>query len=158
VGNLSNLDALRYAEAPDWRGLVNAFTKSLSDSTLDEMILLLHSKAQNTKDGYHDTSGPSCMKISKRSQTASARRPPHVAQTHVHRPTLLPGFPTSEGHPIEPENDDGPAEAPCLARRRRTQPEATVNLQSIMAAKRKSPRLLRRSKLPSPSRLHTIAS
>ena len=44
VKNSPNLHALRYAEALDWRGLVNVFTKSLSDSTLDEMILLLHSK------------------------------------------------------------------------------------------------------------------
>ena len=40
-----DLDALRYAEAPDWWGLVKVFTRSLSDSALDEMILLLHSKA-----------------------------------------------------------------------------------------------------------------
>ena len=45
VKYLLDLGALRYADAYDWRGLVNVFTKSLSDSTLDEMVLLLHSKA-----------------------------------------------------------------------------------------------------------------
>jgi hypothetical protein len=41
--------ALRYVEAPHWLGLTNVFTKSLSGSTMDEMILLLQTRGQKFK-------------------------------------------------------------------------------------------------------------
>ncbi|KAF9778765.1 hypothetical protein BJ322DRAFT_1114103 [Thelephora terrestris] len=79
-----------YTEAPDWWGLVKVFTKSLSNSTLDEMVLLLYSKApeyQGWVSRYvrvvmHDN----LAEIPDRLRTKPASN--------------------SEGRSVEPENDD----------------------------------------------------
>ena len=86
-----DLDALRYAEAPDWWGLVKVFTRSLSDSALDEMVLLLHSKAPKYQ-GWVSRYVRTVMydkleEIPDRLRSKAAGR--------------------SGGRPIEPENDDG---------------------------------------------------
>ena len=108
-----DLGALRYAEAQDWRGLVNVFTKSLSDSTVDEMILLLYSKAPKcqgwvsryVRTVMHENLEeiPSCLlvKISARTDTRTPADP-------------STSFPTSEGHPVEPDHDDGQQKHPAL--------------------------------------------
>ena len=112
-GYLPDLNALRYAEAPDWRGLVKVFTMSLSDSTLDEMILLLHSKAPQyqgwvsryVRTVMHET----LEQIPDRLRVKAAARADMRAPVNP-----SPGLPTSEGHPIEPENDDSQEKHPTL--------------------------------------------
>ena len=107
----SNLDALRYAEAPDWQGLVHVFTKSLSDSPFDEMILLLHSKApkfQGWVPQYVRTvKYENVDEIPDRLRAKVTRRP--VTRAPVKPP---PNVPTHEGHPTEPGKDDGQQKHP----------------------------------------------
>ena len=95
VKHSSNLHALRYAEALDWRGLVNVFTKSLSDSTLDEMILLLHSKGPKF-EGW----------VSRFVRTVKYENikeiPDRLAKTTLCTDTRAPADP-----PLEPGNYDG---------------------------------------------------
>lgn len=105
VKRSSDLDALRYTEAPNWPGLVNVFTKSLSDSTFDEMILLLHPKAPK-----YQGSIPSCVrtvmyeKIEEIPDRVRAKAAGHLATRGLVDPP--PGFSAPEKHPIEPENID----------------------------------------------------
>ncbi|KAF9647525.1 hypothetical protein BDM02DRAFT_3187952 [Thelephora ganbajun] len=96
----------QYAEASDWRGLVNVFTKSLSDSTLDEMILLLYSKAPKPQGWvsryirtvmYENIKEIPDRLRQKAADCADARE-------LVNPP---PSFPTSEGRQVEPDNDEG---------------------------------------------------
>ena len=106
VRYLSGLDAPRYAEAPDWRGLESVLIKSLSDSTLDEMVLLLYSKAPKYQgwvsrhvrtvmyESVEEIPGHLRAKATGRSDIRTPADPP-------------PGHPTPEGQPVEPENDDG---------------------------------------------------
>ena len=97
-GSLSDLNTIRYAEAPDWRGLVNVFMRSLSDSTLDEMILLLHSgapKYQRWVSRYVRT-----VMYEKIEEIPDRVR----AKVTAPADTRVPADPT-EGHPIEPDND-----------------------------------------------------
>jgi len=110
---LLNIDALRYADAFDWRGLVNVFTKSLSDSTLDEMVLLLYIRAPKYQgwvsryvrtvmyENVEEIPGLLRAKATGRTDTRVPADPP-------------PGFPTTEEHPMEPEGDDGQQEHPDL--------------------------------------------
>ena len=102
---LSDFGAPRYAEAPDWRGLINVFTKSLSDSTLDEMILLLHSKAQKFQgwvSRYVRT-----VVYGNITEITDRLRAKATGRADIRAPTLPPpGFPTPGGHTIEPENDE----------------------------------------------------
>ena len=106
--SFSDLDVLRYAEAPDWRGLVYVFTKWLSDSTLDEMILLLHSKAPKYQRWvsryvrtvmYENIEGIPDRLRAKATDRVDTRAPADP--------------PSSENNPIEPEND-GPQKHPDL--------------------------------------------
>jgi len=111
--NSSNLDARRYAEAPDWQGLVHVFTKSLSDSPFDEMILLLHSKTPRFQgwalqyvrtvkyDNLEEIPDRLRAKGTRRLDTRAPANPP-------------PSLPTPEGHPTEPGNDDGQQKHPDL--------------------------------------------
>lgn len=88
------------------------FTKSLSDSTVDEMILLLYSKApkyQGWVSRYvrivmHGNLEeiPNCLvKVSARADTRTPADPPT-------------SFPTPEGHPVETDHDDGQQKHPAL--------------------------------------------
>jgi len=89
------------------------FTKSLYDSTLDEMVLLLHSKAPKyegwisryvrtvTYENIEEIPDRLRAKVAGRADTRVPANPP-------------PGFPTPEGHQIEPENDDGQQKHPDL--------------------------------------------
>ena len=101
---LSDFGAPRYADALDWRGLVNVFTKSLSDSTLDETILLLHSKApkyQGWVPRYVRT-----VMYENVEEIPDRLRANTTGCTGVHTPVNPPpGFQTPEGYPIEPGND-----------------------------------------------------
>ena len=81
--------------------LANVFTKPLSDSTLDKMTLLLHFKAfknQGWVSQYYRTVKYETIEDRVRAKAtgrADMRAPADPS----------PGFPTPEGHPIEPEND-----------------------------------------------------
>ena len=83
------------------------FTKSLSDLTLDEMILLLHSKApryQGLVPRYVRTvMYENVEEIPNRLHAnATGRTGIRISRAPADPP---PGFPTPEGHPIEPENN-----------------------------------------------------
>ena len=110
---LSDFGAPRYADALDWRGLVNVFTKSLSDSTLDEMILLLHSKApkfQGWVSRYVRT-----VVYENIAEVADRLRAKATGRADIRAPALPPpGFPTPGGRPTEPENDDDQQKHPDL--------------------------------------------
>lgn len=104
---------LRYAEASDWWGLVRVFTKSLSDSSFDEMILLLHSKEPKYQGWvsryvrqvvYENIEEiPDCLQAKTAGHTdLRARADPSS------------GFLTSVGRPVEPENDDDQQKQPAL--------------------------------------------
>ena len=113
AGHLLNLDALRYADAFDWRGLVNVFTKSLSDSALDEMVLLLHTRAQKYQ-GWVSRYVRTVMYENVEEIPDRLRTKP-TGRTDTRVPTNPPpGFPTTEEPPIEPENDDGQQKHPGL--------------------------------------------
>lgn len=110
---LLDLDVLRYADAFDWRGLENVFTKSLSDSTLDEMVLLLHTRAPKYR-GWVSRYVRIVMyekieEIPDRLRTKATGR--IDTRVPVEPP---PGFQTTEERPIEPENDDGQQKHPDL--------------------------------------------
>jgi len=107
-----NLDVLRYAEAPDWPGLVYAFTRSLSDSQFDEMILLLHSKAPEFRgwvpQSVRTVKYENVEEIPDRLRAEITRRPDTRA------PANLPSRPTPKGHSAEPGKDDGQQKHPEL--------------------------------------------
>ena len=84
------------------------FTKSLCDSTLDEMILLLHSKAPKYR-GW----------ISRYVRTVMYENieelPDHLRVGATVRADIrAPADPTPEGRPAEPENDDEQQKPPDL--------------------------------------------
>jgi len=88
------------------------FTRSLADSTLDEMILLLHSRApkfQGWVSRYVRT-----VKYDHIEEIPDRVRVKGTARADTRAPTGAPGFPTPEGYPIEPENDDGQQKHPDL--------------------------------------------
>ena len=109
--NSSNPNARRYAEEPDWQGLVHVFTKSLSDSPFNEMILLLRSKAprfQRWAPQYVWTVKcenlkeiPDCLHVKSTCH-------PDTRALANSPPSLL----TPEGHLTEPRNDDGQQKHP----------------------------------------------
>ena len=103
----SDLGALSYAEALDWRGLVNVFTKSLSDSTLDEMVLLLYSKAQKFQ-GWVSRYVRTVM-YENLEEILDHLRAKAAGCADPRAQTDLP-----EGHPIEPENEDDQQKHPAL--------------------------------------------
>ena len=104
---------LRYAEAPDWRGLVLVFTRSLSDSTFDEMILLLHSKAPKYQRWVSRHVRP--VMYENIEEIPGRLRAKIAGESDVRAEVdLSPSFPISDGPPIEPENDDGQQKQPAL--------------------------------------------
>ena len=113
VKNSSDLDALRYAEAHDWPGLVYTFTRSLSDSQFDEMILLLHSKAPKFQGWVpqfvRTVKYENVEEIPDRLRTKIARRPDTRAPANP-----PPSRPTPKGHSTEPGKDDGRQKRPEL--------------------------------------------
>ena len=82
------------------------FTRSLSDSTFDEMVLLLHSKApkyQGWVSRYVRT-----IVYENIEEIPDRVRAKATGRVDMRAPIDPPlGFPTTEEHPIEPENDDG---------------------------------------------------
>ena len=110
VEYLPDPDEPRYADAPDWRELVNVFMKSLSDSTLDEMILLLHSKAPKYRGSVSRHARTvfyeNVEEIPDRLHTKAAGR--------TETPVGPPSFPTPEGRTIGFKNDDGQEKHPEL--------------------------------------------
>jgi len=105
VKNSSNPDALRYAEATDWPGLVYAFTRSFSDSQFDEMILLLHSKAPKLRvwvpQFVRTVKYENVEEIPDRLRAKITRRPD--ARAPANPPSRL----TPKGHSAEPGKDGG---------------------------------------------------
>lgn len=82
------------------------FTRSLSDSTFDEMILLLHSRAPKYQGWISRYVRPvtyeNIREIPNRLRMKAAGR----ADTHADLPQA-PGLPNPGGHSVQPENDDG---------------------------------------------------
>ena len=81
------------------------FTKSLSDSTLDEMILLLHSEAPK----FHGWVSRYVRTVMYENieEIPGRLRAKAIGRADIRAPAHPPpGFPTPGGHPIEPENDD----------------------------------------------------
>ena len=112
VKNSSNLDTLRYAEAPDWRGLVNVFTNSLSDSPFDKMIHLLHSKAGRFRGRVpphaQTVKYENIEEIPDRLRGKTGTR-----RTDTRAPANLPpSLQTPEGQSTKPGNDDGQQKDP----------------------------------------------
>ena len=89
------------------------FTKSLSDSTLDEMVLLVHTRApkyQGWVSRYVRTvMYENIEEIPDRLRTKATGRTD--ARVPADPP---PGVTTAEEHPIEPDNDDGQQKHPDL--------------------------------------------
>jgi hypothetical protein len=89
------------------------FTKSLSDSTLDEMILLLHSKApkfQGWVSRYVRT-----VVYENIEEIPDRLRAKASGRVDTRAPAdLPPSHPTPETHPIEPKNDEGQQKHPDL--------------------------------------------
>lgn len=101
-----DLKALRYAEASDWWGLVTVFTKSLSDSKLDEMILLLHSKAPKFQGRVSQYVRP--VMYEKIEEIPDRLRAKAVGPVDARTETVpSPGFLGPEGLPTELRNDGG---------------------------------------------------
>ena len=100
----------RYTEARDWQGLEKVFMRSLSDSTLDEMVQLWHSKA-----GKHRGWVPPCVRSVKYETIEEipglVRAKPGTRRMDMRaREDLLdlpPNLPTSEAPPVEAANNDG---------------------------------------------------
>ena len=114
VKNSSNLDALRYAEAPDWQALVEIFTTSLTDSPFDEMIHLLHSKAGRFRGQIpphaRAVKYENIEEIPDRLGGKAGTR-----RTDIRAPANLPpSLPTPEGHPTKSGNDDEQQKDPGL--------------------------------------------
>jgi len=110
VKNSSNLDALRYAEATDWPGLVYAFTRSLSDSRFDEMILLLHSKAPKFRGWVPQF--VRTVKYENVEEIPDRLRAKITPRPDTRAPANLPSRSTPKGHLAEPGGDDGQQKHP----------------------------------------------
>ena len=110
---LLDSDTPRYAEASDWRGLVIVFTKWLADSALDEMILLLHSRApkyQGWVSRYVRT-----VMYGSTEEILDRLRAKAAGYTDPHAPAdSSPNPPASGGRQVELENDDGQQKLPDL--------------------------------------------
>lgn len=112
VKNSSNLDALRYAEATDWPGLVYAFTRSLSDSRFDEMILLLHSKAPKFRGWVPQF--VRTVKYENVEEIPDRLRAKITPRPDTRASAKLPSRPTPKEHSAEPGKDDGHQKNPEL--------------------------------------------
>ena len=109
---LPNSDTPRYAEASDWRGLVMVFTKWLADSALDEMILLLDSRAPKFEgwvSRYVRTVTHGSIE-----EILDRLRAKAVGYTDPHAPVDSSNPPASGGNQVELENDDGQQKPPVL--------------------------------------------
>jgi hypothetical protein len=110
---LPDFDTLRYAEATDWWGLVMVFTKWLADSSLDEIILLLHSRApkyQGWVSRYVRT-----VMYGSIEEIPDRLRAKAASYTDPHAPVdSSPNPPPPSGHQAELENDDGQQKLPVL--------------------------------------------
>ena len=93
--------------------MVTVFTKSLSDSTFDELVLLLNSKApkyQRWVSRYvRRVTYGNIEEIPGLLQAKAAGRADALAETDP-----PPGFPSSERCPVEPDANDGHEKQPAL--------------------------------------------